>query len=257
MSEQRDATAPLAIEGLTFRYRARSEPALHEVALTLARGELLLVAGSSGCGKTTLIRCINGLIPRSYKGELRGRLLLNGQDTSGMPLSRISQIVGTVLQDPERQILGAHVSGPGQAVGAGSATAPGRRLKPTSAEGSSHTRLSSTKPPRDRPRPRGGAYVHSTPYVTCRVPGVVQAHPFDPSARRGLADPRFLAGRCAVMDRPGSVDQRPHLHPRHQPRRRLRRRPHPQAGPSGRRGLADRCPFSRVPRPGARGGRTP
>ena len=110
MSEQRDAAAPLAIEGLTFRYRARFEPALHEVALTLARGELLLVAGSSGCGKTTLIRCINGLIPRSYKGELRGRLLLNGQDTSGMPLSRISQIVGTVLQDPERQILGAHVS---------------------------------------------------------------------------------------------------------------------------------------------------
>jgi len=110
VSEQRSAAAPLAIEGLTFRYRARSEPALHEVALTLARGELLLVAGSSGCGKTTLIRCINGLIPRSYKGELRGRLLLNGQDTSGMPLSRISQIVGTVLQDPERQILGAHVS---------------------------------------------------------------------------------------------------------------------------------------------------
>ena len=110
MSEQRDAAAPLAIEGLTFRYRARSEPALHEVSLTLGRGELLLVAGSSGCGKTTLIRCINGLIPRSYKGELRGRLLLNGQDTSGMPLSRISQIVGTVLQDPERQILGAHVS---------------------------------------------------------------------------------------------------------------------------------------------------
>ena len=110
MSEQRDATAPLAIEGLTFRYRARFEPALHEVALTLARGELLLVAGSSGCGKTTLIRCINGLIPRSYKGELRGRVLLAGQDTSGMPLSRISQLVGTVLQDPERQILGAHVS---------------------------------------------------------------------------------------------------------------------------------------------------
>jgi len=110
VSEQRDAAAPLAIEGLTFRYRARSEPALHEVSLTLGRGELLLVAGSSGCGKTTLIRCINGLIPRSYKGELRGRVLLAGQDTSGMPLSRISQLVGTVLQDPERQILGAHVS---------------------------------------------------------------------------------------------------------------------------------------------------
>jgi energy-coupling factor transport system ATP-binding protein len=110
MSEQRSTAAPLVIEGLTFRYRARPETALRDVALTLESGELLLVAGASGCGKTTLIRCINGLIPRSYKGELSGRILLDGQETAGMPLSRVSQIVGTVLQDPERQILGAYVS---------------------------------------------------------------------------------------------------------------------------------------------------
>ncbi len=101
--------APLTVESLTFQYRARPEPALKEVSFTLESGELLLVAGTSGCGKTTLIRCINGLIPRSYKGELSGRVLLHGQETEDMALSRISQIVGTVLQDPERQILGAHV----------------------------------------------------------------------------------------------------------------------------------------------------
>jgi energy-coupling factor transporter ATP-binding protein EcfA2 len=110
VSEQHTTTAPLEIEGLTFRYHTRPEPALRDVSLTLESGELLLVAGASGCGKTTLIRCINGLIPRSYKGDLTGRMLLEGQDTAGMPLSRISQIVGTVLQDPERQILGAYVS---------------------------------------------------------------------------------------------------------------------------------------------------
>ena len=110
MSEQHSAGTPLVIEGLTFRYRARPEPALRDVSLTLKSGELLLVAGASGCGKTTLIRCINGLIPRSYKGELSGQVLLDGQDIAGLPLSRISQIVGTVLQDPERQILGAYVS---------------------------------------------------------------------------------------------------------------------------------------------------
>jgi energy-coupling factor transporter ATP-binding protein EcfA2 len=110
VSEQRSTDAPLVIEGLTFRYHTRPEPALREVSLTLESGELLLVAGASGCGKTTLIRCINGLIPRSYRGELSGRLLLHGQDVSRLPLSRISQVVGTVLQDPERQILGARVS---------------------------------------------------------------------------------------------------------------------------------------------------
>ncbi len=109
MSDRRDAALPLVVEGLTFRYRARPETALRDVSLTLERGELLLVAGSSGCGKTTLIRCINGLIPRSYRGDLNGRVLLYGQDVSGFSLSRISQTVGTLLQDPERQILGTHV----------------------------------------------------------------------------------------------------------------------------------------------------
>jgi len=110
VSEQDPIAVPLVVEGLSFRYRNRPELALREVSLTLESGELLLVAGASGCGKTTLIRCINGLIPRSYKGELSGRVLLNGQDTAEWPLSRISQTVGTVLQDPERQILGAYVS---------------------------------------------------------------------------------------------------------------------------------------------------
>jgi energy-coupling factor transporter ATP-binding protein EcfA2 len=103
--------APLvAVQELSFRYRARPEPALDHVSLTLKQGELLLVAGTSGCGKTTLIRCINGLIPRSYKGEWSGRVLLNGEDLSGQPLAHVSRVVGTVLQDPERQILGARVS---------------------------------------------------------------------------------------------------------------------------------------------------
>jgi energy-coupling factor transporter ATP-binding protein EcfA2 len=103
------AALPLVVENLSFRYRDRDESAIRNVSFELEPGKILLVAGASGCGKTTLIRCINGLIPRSYKGELSGRVLLNDQDTAAMPLSRISQIVGTVLQDPERQILGAHV----------------------------------------------------------------------------------------------------------------------------------------------------
>jgi energy-coupling factor transporter ATP-binding protein EcfA2 len=109
MTDQAQDFPPLVIEGLSFQYRARPELALRDVSFKLERGELLLVAGTSGCGKTTLIRCINGLIPRSYKGELSGRVFVHGQDTTEMPLSRVSQMVGTVLQDPERQILGAHV----------------------------------------------------------------------------------------------------------------------------------------------------
>jgi energy-coupling factor transporter ATP-binding protein EcfA2 len=99
----------LVVEDLTFRYRDRTEPTLRNISLKIPKGELLLVAGASGSGKTTLIRCINGLIPRSYKGELQGKVLLNGTDNKDLPLANISQIVGTVLQDPERQILGTRV----------------------------------------------------------------------------------------------------------------------------------------------------
>jgi energy-coupling factor transport system ATP-binding protein len=99
----------LLVENLSFRYRDRSDLALRGISLSVGTGELLLVAGASGCGKTTLIRCLNGLIPRSYKGEISGRIVMQGQNTARMPLARISQMVGTVLQDPERQILGTKV----------------------------------------------------------------------------------------------------------------------------------------------------
>jgi len=100
---------PLAVENLSCRYLTREEAALQDVSFSVRRGQIVLIAGESGCGKTTLLRCINGLIPRSYKAEISGRILLNGEDYSKKPLAEISQVVGTVLQDPERQILGAFV----------------------------------------------------------------------------------------------------------------------------------------------------
>lgn len=102
--------SPLVVENLSFRYRDRTEPSLKNISFEAAPGEILLIAGSSGSGKTTLIRCINGLIPRSYKGEVTGRVVVQGEDTQSLPLAHVSQMVGTVLQDPERQILGTRVS---------------------------------------------------------------------------------------------------------------------------------------------------
>ncbi len=99
----------LVVEGLAFRYRDRDEKAIQDISFELDRGQLMLVAGSSGCGKTTLIRAINGLVPRSYKGELTGQVRLSGKDTTDLSLAQISHNVGTLLQDPERQILGSRV----------------------------------------------------------------------------------------------------------------------------------------------------
>lgn len=99
----------LAVQNVSFRYRERTGNALADISLEMDEGMMMLIAGPSGCGKTTLIRCINGLIPRSYKGELTGSIEIKGRDTAPLSLSQISQYVGTVLQDPERQILGTKV----------------------------------------------------------------------------------------------------------------------------------------------------
>ncbi len=103
------ATALIEVDGLTFRYRRATEPAISDLSLTVEGGEVLLVAGPSGCGKSTLIRAINGLVPHAYSGELRGAVRINGRRTTEMRLREISQTVGTMLQDPAKQIVGSTV----------------------------------------------------------------------------------------------------------------------------------------------------
>jgi energy-coupling factor transport system ATP-binding protein len=99
----------LEISDLTFRYQRAGEPAIRDVNLDVRPGEVLLVAGPSGCGKSTLIRAINGLIPHAYRGELAGSVQLLGRSTSELRLREIALSVGTLLQDPAKQIVGSTV----------------------------------------------------------------------------------------------------------------------------------------------------
>jgi energy-coupling factor transporter ATP-binding protein EcfA2 len=102
-------TIPLQVKGLDFRYHTRTDLAIKDISLTLHPGQVMLVAGTSGCGKTTLMRCINGLAPRIYQGEMKGNVLIFGQPVTDISMSQLSQQVGTLLQDPERQIVSSHV----------------------------------------------------------------------------------------------------------------------------------------------------
>jgi energy-coupling factor transport system ATP-binding protein len=99
----------LDIQNLSFRYQRREEFALRNLTFKVQPGEVMLIAGASGCGKTTLMRCINGLIPHTYHGDLQGEINLFGKPVMGMSMTDLSQQVGTILQDPERQIVGSYV----------------------------------------------------------------------------------------------------------------------------------------------------
>ncbi len=109
-SDPPTATVPLVeVSGLTFRYRRATEPAIRDVSITVHPGEVILVAGPSGCGKSTLIRAINGLIPHAYPGEISGEVRVAGELTGDIKLRDIARTIGTVLQDPAKQIVGATV----------------------------------------------------------------------------------------------------------------------------------------------------
>ena len=97
------------VDGLTFRYRRGPAPVVRDISMAVHPGEVILVAGPSGCGKSTLLRAINGLVPHAYSGELEGAVRIAGRLTTEMRLREISEVVGTLLQDPAKQIVGATV----------------------------------------------------------------------------------------------------------------------------------------------------
>ncbi|MDQ2717889.1 MAG: energy-coupling factor ABC transporter ATP-binding protein [Chloroflexota bacterium] len=102
------------VEKLSFRYDSLDDDpdqpaAIDTISFSLAVGELLLLAGPSGCGKSTLLKCLNGLIPNSYAGRLSGRIRLQGRSISGLSLRDLAKHIGTMLQDPDKQIIGSTV----------------------------------------------------------------------------------------------------------------------------------------------------
>ena len=100
----------IRFDHFSFQYNAQAEPTLHDICLTIRKGEKVLIAGPSGCGKSSLAHCINGLIPFSYRGESSGSLRIAGKETKELSIFDISRHVGTVLQDPDGQFVGLTVA---------------------------------------------------------------------------------------------------------------------------------------------------
>lgn len=96
----------VAFNNFDFQYRSQADKTLRSINLTIYEGEKVLIVGPSGSGKSTLANCINGLIPFSYRGEIKGSLKIAGKETSEESIAAISRTVGTVMQDTDGQFIG-------------------------------------------------------------------------------------------------------------------------------------------------------
>ncbi|MFE4257761.1 ABC transporter ATP-binding protein [Streptomyces sp. NPDC056883] len=90
----------ITFDEVTVQYDDTDEPVLREVNLTVEEGELCLVVGHTGVGKSTLLGAVNGLVPHFTGGTLFGRVVVDGRDTAAHPPRELADVVGVVGQDP-------------------------------------------------------------------------------------------------------------------------------------------------------------
>lgn len=100
----------ISFNQFTFQYDAQAEATLKDISFDIVKGEKVLILGPSGSGKSTLAQCLNGIIPNIYKGQAKGQVRIDGQDIFKQSIYDKSQLVSTVLQDPDGQFIGLTVA---------------------------------------------------------------------------------------------------------------------------------------------------
>ena len=95
----------IEFQNVSFSYPDSADGGLKNINLTIPDGQCVLLCGRSGCGKTTLTRLINGLIPQFFDGNLSGEILLDGENLADLPMYRIAEKVGSVFQNPRTQFF--------------------------------------------------------------------------------------------------------------------------------------------------------
>ena len=100
----------ISFNQFTFQYDAQAEATLKDISFDIVKGEKVLILGPSGSGKSILAQCLNGIIPNIHKGQAQGQVRIAGQNIFKQSIYDKSQLVSTVLQDPDGQFIGLTVA---------------------------------------------------------------------------------------------------------------------------------------------------
>ena len=101
----------IEIKNTAFHYTGLDKGGLKNINLKIMDSECVLLCGASGCGKTTLTRLINGLIPHFYKGALSGEVIVNDKNIGEQELYSLAGVVGSVFQNPRSQFFSVDTDG--------------------------------------------------------------------------------------------------------------------------------------------------
>ncbi len=107
----------IEFKNVTFSYsstdadgRIIEQGSVSGLDLTIQNREFVVLTGGSGCGKTTITRLINGLIPHYYSGTLSGEVLIDGKSVPDTPIFETAKKVGSVFQNPRSQFFNVNTT---------------------------------------------------------------------------------------------------------------------------------------------------
>ena len=99
----------VSIQSLSFTYHGMNRPALRHIEGEIEEGRLITIMGHGGAGKSTLCYCLNGIVPKFFRGKYEGRVLIYGEEVKRKKVSEMARLVGLVLQDFEAQLFSTNV----------------------------------------------------------------------------------------------------------------------------------------------------